>query len=95
MSNTKTTLAIIAGVAIGALAGILFAPEKGSETRKKIASNTGDLAESLKNSFGDFVDNLKNVYAEAGSTTEKFKETAKAKMNNLKNEVRTAENPFS
>ena len=95
MSNTKTTLAIIAGVAIGALAGILFAPEKGSETRKKIASNTGDLAESLKNSFGDFVDNLKNVYADAGSKTEKFKESAKAKMNNLKNEVRTAENPFS
>jgi gas vesicle protein len=95
MSNTKTTLAIIAGVAIGALAGILFAPEKGSETRKKIASNTSDLAESLKNSFGDFVDNLKNVYAEAGSGTEKFKEKAKAKMNNLKNEVRTAENPFS
>jgi len=95
MSNTKTTLAIIAGVAIGALAGILFAPEKGSETRKKIASNTGDLAESVKNSFGDFIDNLKNVYAEAGSKTEKLKDNARAKMNNLKSEVRAVESPFS
>lgn len=94
MSNTKATLGIIAGVAIGALAGILFAPEKGSETRKKIATNTNDLAESAKSSFNDFVDNLKNVYADAGAKTEKIKDNARAKMNNLKNEART-ENPFS
>ena len=94
MSNTKATLGIIAGVAIGALAGILFAPEKGSETRKKIATNTNDLAESAKSSFNDFVDNLKNVYADAGEKTGKMKENARVKMNNLKNEVR-AENPFS
>lgn len=94
MSHTKATLGIIAGVAIGALAGILFAPEKGSETRKKIATNTNDLAESAKSSFNDFVDNLKNVYADAGAKTDKLKDNARAKMNNLKNEVRT-ENPFS
>ena len=94
MSNTKATLGIIAGVAIGALAGILFAPEKGSETRKKIATNTNDLAESAKSSFNDFVDNLKNVYADAGAKTEKIKDNARAKMNNLKSEART-ENPFS
>jgi gas vesicle protein len=38
MNNTgNTLLAIIAGSAIGATLGILFAPEKGAVTRKKIA----------------------------------------------------------
>ena len=96
MSNSKTLLGIVAGAAIGALAGILFAPDKGSETRKKIADNTGDLADSVKNSFGEFVDNLKNVYANAENKTEDFKDKARAKMNTLKTEVSANnENPFS
>ncbi len=96
MSNSKTLLGIVAGAAIGALAGILFAPDKGSETRKKISENTGDLADSVKNSFGEFVDNLKNVYANAENKTEDFKDKARAKMNNLKTEVSANnENPFS
>ena len=96
MSNSKTLLGIVAGAAIGALAGILFAPDKGSETRKKIAENTGDLADSVKSSFGDFVDNIKNVYADAENKTEEYKDKARAKMNNIKSEVNmNTENPFS
>ena len=34
MANTKTLLGFLAGAAVGALAGILLAPDKGSETSK-------------------------------------------------------------
>ena len=36
MSTGKLVVGVLAGVAVGALVGMLFAPDKGSETRKKI-----------------------------------------------------------
>ncbi len=59
MANTKTLLGFLAGAAVGALAGILLAPDKGSETRKKISKKTGDLGDSLKGQFNDFIDGVK------------------------------------
>lgn len=35
MNSGKVVLGALAGLAAGALLGILFAPDKGSETRKK------------------------------------------------------------
>ncbi len=40
-------LVLLAGIA-GALAGILMAPDKGSETRKKIKKKAKDAADRLK-----------------------------------------------
>jgi gas vesicle protein len=45
---TKVLIALGIGLAAGAIAGILFAPDKGSETRKKMADAAGDYAEKLK-----------------------------------------------
>jgi gas vesicle protein len=96
MSNKKTMMAILAGAAAGAIAGILLAPDKGSETRKKISSGAGDFTDTVKNSFGEFIDNLRNVYASALNKTEDVEDTAKAKMNTMKGEVRTkVENSLS
>ncbi len=36
MSTGKVVLGTLAGIAIGAIAGILLAPEKGSTTRRQI-----------------------------------------------------------
>lgn len=48
MANTGSTLlALITGAAIGAAAGLLYAPEKGEETRRK-------LGEESKKAQGDF-----------------------------------------
>jgi gas vesicle protein len=48
MSAGKIALGVVAGLAVGAIAGILFAPDKGSETRKKIAKKSTDLFNDLK-----------------------------------------------
>jgi gas vesicle protein len=50
MTNTsKILIAIGAGLAIGGILGILFAPDKGSVTRNKIAESPGVLADKIKN----------------------------------------------
>ncbi|MBP7809215.1 MAG: YtxH domain-containing protein [Bacteroidia bacterium] len=59
-NNTgKMIGALLVGAAIGGVLGILFAPDKGSETRKKIAGQTNDLAESLKEKFDTLMEEAK------------------------------------
>lgn len=48
MNSGKIILSALAGAAAGAALGILFAPEKGSATRKTISHKTGEYADLLK-----------------------------------------------
>ena len=88
MSSSKILVGFLAGAAVGALAGILFAPDKGSNTRKKIAAKTGDITDSVKNSFSDFIDGVKETYSGAKENAEEF--GAKAKSGIAKNDGKAA-----
>jgi gas vesicle protein len=56
MSTGKVVLGLLAGVAAGAIAGLLFAPSKGSDTRKKIAKKGKNYEKKLKKKFSENVD---------------------------------------
>ncbi len=58
MDSGKVFLGLLAGLAAGAVLGILFAPEKGSVTRKKISEKGDEYAENLKEKFSDLVDDM-------------------------------------
>ena len=47
-TSSKVILAAIAGAAVGAVAGILLAPDKGEETRRKIAEKAKELAKKYR-----------------------------------------------
>jgi len=52
MNNTgKILTAIVAGAAVGAIMGFLFAPDKGRETRRKINEQGKKIADDLKDKF--------------------------------------------
>jgi len=58
MSSGKVLIGVLAGMAVGALLGVLFAPDKGSETRKKMAEKGGELADEVSDKFMKLIDEL-------------------------------------
>ncbi len=55
----KTLLALVAGAAIGAVVGILFAPDKGELTRSKLKRNLEDKTNGLKNQIDELSNRIK------------------------------------
>lgn len=103
MSNTNKVLgALLIGAAAGAVLGILFAPDKGTETRKKWMDSANDLADDLKSKIKEgknlanqlkdsIVTSTQDLYNkakdEAGRMTNSAKEEANRMANNVKNSV--------
>lgn len=56
--NTKVLLALLAGVAAGAALGILFAPEKGTETRDKLNDALKNLGDTIKDRAAEEIEHL-------------------------------------
>ena len=62
MKSGKLFLGVLAGAAIGAIVGILLAPDKGTETRKKLLSKGEGYADALKEKFSNVVDTASKGY---------------------------------
>ncbi len=54
----KIVTAMLAGLAAGAVLGILFAPDKGSETRDKLNESLADLGDAIKERAEEQFDQL-------------------------------------
>ncbi len=62
MKAGKILLGILSGAAAGAAVGMLFAPKKGTETRKRIADKSNEYVSGTKNRFNDLSNDLSNRY---------------------------------
>ena len=81
MNSGKIVLGVLAGAVAGAALGILFAPDKGSTTRKKISKKGQDLAEGLQEKFGEFVDNIKEKFETAKEEASVLSDNGNIKTN--------------
>jgi gas vesicle protein len=59
--NSKVFVALLVGLAAGAALGILFAPDKGNETRDKLSESLKKLGDSIKETAVNEIDNLINL----------------------------------
>lgn len=88
MNSGKLLLGLLAGVAAGALLGVLFAPDKGTSTRKKITKKSEDYVDSLKEKFNEFIDTIGEKVDEVKEDVEKVK----TKAESIKKDVKAATN---
>jgi len=78
-NNMKLIGALLVGAAIGGVLGILFAPDKGSETRKKILSKGEDLSDAMKEKFDGLLSEVKKEAAIVKEKANDFMSDGKAK----------------
>ena len=79
--KTNNVLGILGGVAVGAALGILFAPEKGSKTRK-IKNKAIDTKENLQDTVTTLLDNVKENISTLKSKGEDLLQEGKSKLEN-------------
>ena len=84
MSAGKILLGVVAGIATGALLGVLFAPEKGSETRRIIGQKKDDLTDDLKDKFNSFLDTISQKFETVNDEVSDFTDKAEIKINEMK-----------
>ena len=82
-TGTKVLLGIFGAAAAGVVIGLLIAPEKGSDTRKRIAKTTSDWADQLSNAFRQ----TKDQYNDLKDKAKHMKHSAEQKVSNLKEDL--------
>ena len=86
----KRVLGILAGLALGAIAAILFAPAKGSKTRKQIINKGNDFVDELKSKFDEFRDLITEKLKSTENDAEELVDKGKAKYDDAKKDVKNA-----
>ena len=62
METGKTAAGVLLGVGVGALLGVLFAPAKGTKTRRRIMDKGQNYADDIKGKFDDLYQEVSNKY---------------------------------
>jgi gas vesicle protein len=74
-TGSKIIIAAAAGLAAGFALGILFAPERGSKTRRKLKKNMEELVKGNFPDLGEKLEDLKKMFTqETGKKEDSSKE---------------------
>jgi gas vesicle protein len=79
-TRSKVLLGIVGAAAAGVIVGLLIAPEKGKDTRKKIGKTAGEWAES----FTSLLAKGKKIAEEYGDEAKEKLKKGKSNVENMK-----------
>ena len=88
MSNsTRTLLAFVTGVATGAALGVLYAPDKGINTRDRLSYRLGKYRDQLQNLIADLVSQTEMPESLAKTEGKRVVDDAREKAERLLSDV--------
>jgi gas vesicle protein len=89
IDTSGAVVALLAGLAVGAVLGVLFAPDSGKKTRERISDKALDVSDNIKDGYHSIKDRMvagkdsltglkdrvvDNVKNKANAVSEEFKE---------------------
>ncbi len=77
MNTGKALMGVFVGLAAGALIGILFAPVKGADVRKRLSEKEQDYEDALKEKFDEFLDSISDKFDKVKDVVSDFAEQVK------------------
>jgi len=92
MDSGKLILGVLASFAVGATLGVLFAPDKGSSTRKKISKKRDDYVQEIGDKYNAFVETVTKKIDALKSDASHLVDNGKAKAEALEAKVSAAVN---
>ena len=90
-NNAASVLAgLLAGAAAGVVLGMLYAPEEGSETRKKIKTKASDLKDQAVDQYGKVSEKAKEQYEDVSGKVKNQYETISTQVKETADKVVTS-----
>jgi len=85
MSSGKILTGVLAGMAAGVLIGVLFAPDKGSRTRRRLLAKGENYGEELRDQFNEYYEAIADKRDSIIKEGEELMDKGKAKFQAAKN----------
>jgi gas vesicle protein len=86
-NSTNSFISLLVGLMLGGILGILFAPDKGNNTRHRLTFRLDRYKRKLENLIDDIIDEKDNTNSEAKINSEKVVNKAKSKAEKLLKDV--------
>ena len=87
MDSGKVLLGLLAGLAAGATLGILFAPEKGKTTRRRMINQGNDYVEELEDKFNEYMEGVTEKFNKTRADATKMAAQWKQKVEKAEHEM--------